>query len=62
MNEVDTNMEINQGGKIVFADDVVATIAFLAAGEVEGVHAMIGSTSISTASTSDTLSLTTLTI
>ena len=32
MNEVDTNMEINQGGKIVFADDVVATIAFLAAG------------------------------
>ena len=47
MNEVDTNMEINQGGKIVFADDVVATIAFLAAGEVEGVHAMIGSTSIS---------------
>lgn len=47
MNEVDTNMEINQGGKIVFADDVVATIAYLAAGEVEGVHAMIGSTSIS---------------
>ena len=44
MNEVDTNMEINQGGKIVFAEDVVATIAFLAASEVEGVHAMIGTT------------------
>ena len=44
MNEVDTNMESTQGGKIVFADDVVATIAYLAAGEVEGVHAMIGTT------------------
>ena len=44
MNEIDTNMESTQGGKIVFADDVVATIAFLAAGEVEGVHAMIGTT------------------
>ena len=47
MNEVDTNVESIQGGKIVFAEDVVATIAYLAAGEVEGVHAMIGSTSIS---------------
>ena len=47
MSEVDTNIEVNQGGKIVFAEDVVATIAFLAAGEVEGVHALIGSTSIS---------------
>ena len=44
MDEVNTNIEINQGGKIVFADDVVATIAYLAAGEVEGVHAMIGTT------------------
>jgi len=42
MNEVDANIESTQGGKIVFAEDVVATIAFLAAGEVEGVHAMIG--------------------
>ena len=47
MSEVDTNIEINQGGKIVFAEDVVATIAYLAAGEVEGVHALIGSTSFS---------------
>ena len=31
-------------GRIVFAEDVVATIAFLAASEVEGVHAMIGTT------------------
>ena len=44
MNEVDTNIENIQGGKIVFAEDVVATIAFLAASEVEGVHAMIGTT------------------
>lgn len=44
MNEVDTNIETIQGGKIVFAEDVVATIAFLAASEVEGVHAMIGTT------------------
>lgn len=44
MNEVDTNIETIQGGKIVFAEDVVATIAYLAASEVEGVHAMIGTT------------------
>ena len=44
MNEVDTNIENIQGGKIVFAEDVVATIAYLAAGEVDGVHAMIGTT------------------
>ena len=44
MNEVDTNIENVQGGKIVFAEDVVATIAYLAASEVEGVHAMIGTT------------------
>ncbi len=44
MNEVNTNIENIQGGKIVFAEDVVATIAYLAAGEVDGVHAMIGTT------------------
>ena len=44
MNEVDTNIENIQGGKIVFAEDVVATIAYLAASEVDGVHAMIGTT------------------
>ena len=44
MNEVDTNIESIQGGKIVFAEDVVATIAYLAASEVDGVHAMIGTT------------------
>ncbi len=44
MNEIDTNIENTQGGKIVFAEDVVATIAYLAACEVEGVHAMIGTT------------------
>ena len=44
MNEIDTNIENIQGGKIVFAEDVVATIAYLAACEVEGVHAMIGTT------------------
>ena len=31
------------GGKIVFAEDVVATIATLAASEVEGVYGMSGS-------------------
>jgi len=31
-----------ESGKVVFAEDVVATIAFLAAGEIEGVHAMSG--------------------
>ena len=32
------------GGKVVFAEDVVATIASLAAAEVEGVYGMSGST------------------
>ena len=32
------------GGKVVFAEDVVATIASLAASEVEGVYGMSGST------------------
>ncbi|MCL2695045.1 MAG: Asp23/Gls24 family envelope stress response protein [Clostridiales bacterium] len=30
------------GGKVVFADDVIATIAFLAASEIEGVEGMSG--------------------
>ena len=34
--------EIQDGGKIVFADDVIATIAFIATSEVEGVAAMSG--------------------
>jgi uncharacterized alkaline shock family protein YloU len=33
----------DNGGKIVFAEDVVATIATLAASEVEGVYGMSGS-------------------
>ncbi len=32
------------GGKVVFAEDVVATIASLAASEVEGVYGMSGTT------------------
>ena len=32
------------GGKVVFAEDVVATIASLAAAEVEGVYGMSGTT------------------
>lgn len=32
------------GGKVVFAEDVVATIASLAASEVDGVYGMSGST------------------
>ena len=43
MDEKELNMENSQGGKVVFAEDVVATIASLAAGDVEGVHAMSGS-------------------
>ena len=34
--------EAAQGGKIIFAEDVIATIASLAASEVDGVHAMSG--------------------
>ena len=33
----------DNGGKIVFAEDVVATIATLAASEIEGVYGMSGS-------------------
>lgn len=36
--------ESNEAGKVVFAEDVVATIATLAAAEVEGVHGMSGTT------------------
>lgn len=43
MEEKELNVESTQGGKVVFAEDVVATIASLAAGDVEGVHAMSGS-------------------
>ena len=39
-NEVVEAVELP--GKVVFAEDVVATIAFLAAGEIEGVHTMGG--------------------
>ena len=42
MDEKEINVESTQGGKVVFAEDVVATIASLAAGDVEGVHAMSG--------------------
>lgn len=42
MEEKELNVESSQGGKVVFAEDVVATIASLAAGDVEGVHAMSG--------------------
>ena len=34
--------ETNDGGKIIFADDVVATIAALAVADVEGVSALSG--------------------
>ncbi|MCL2672242.1 MAG: Asp23/Gls24 family envelope stress response protein [Clostridiales bacterium] len=38
----ETTETMVESGKIVFAEDVIATIAFLAAGEIEGVHAMSG--------------------
>lgn len=43
VTEVSTAVEIPEGGKIVFADDVIATIAALAAADVEGVAGMSGS-------------------
>ena len=43
ITEVSTAVEIPNGGKIVFADDVIATIAALAAADVEGVAGMSGS-------------------
>ena len=39
---VSTNVEAAGSGKIVFADDVIATIAALAAADVEGVAGMSG--------------------
>lgn len=36
--------DTNEGGKVVFAEDVIATIATLAAAEIEGVHGMSGTT------------------
>ncbi|MDO4543215.1 MAG: Asp23/Gls24 family envelope stress response protein [Clostridia bacterium] len=36
-------VETNQGGKVVFAEDVIATIATLAASDVDGVYSMGGS-------------------
>lgn len=42
MNGVSTAVESENSGKIVFADDVIATIAALAAADVEGVAGMSG--------------------
>lgn len=42
MNENEINVTSDEEGKVVFAEDVVATIASLAAGEVEGVYSMSG--------------------
>ncbi len=39
----DLQVETNQGGRVVFAEDVLATIATLAASEVEGFYGMGGS-------------------
>jgi uncharacterized alkaline shock family protein YloU len=38
----EVSAETNDGGRIVFADDVVATIASLAVADVEGVSALSG--------------------
>lgn len=42
MNDNEINVTNDANGKVVFAEDVVATIASLAACDVEGVHAMNG--------------------
>lgn len=42
MNDNEINVANDANGKVVFAEDVVATIASLAACDVEGVHAMNG--------------------
>lgn len=42
MNDNEINVTNDANGKVVFAEDVVATIASLAACDVEGVHAMSG--------------------
>lgn len=41
-NQVITDVQVNETGKVVFAPDVVATIANLAATEVEGVSGLGG--------------------
>ena len=41
-NQVMTDVQVNENGKVVFAPDVVATIANLAATEVEGVTGLGG--------------------
>ena len=41
-NEITTEVNATQGGKIIFAPDVIATIASFAAAEVEGVVGMAG--------------------
>ena len=41
-NQVMTDVKVNETGKVVFAPDVVATIANLAATEVEGVTGLGG--------------------
>lgn len=41
-NQVTTEVQVNETGKVVFAPDVVATIANLAATEVEGVSGLGG--------------------
>lgn len=40
--EVSSDVKTAEGGRIIFADDVVATIAALAAADVEGVYGMSG--------------------
>lgn len=42
MNDNEINVTSDANGKVVFAEDVIATIASLAACDVEGVHAMNG--------------------
>ena len=41
-NQVMTDVQVTENGKVVFAPDVVATIANLAASEVEGVSGLGG--------------------
>ncbi len=41
-NELTPDVNVNEGGKIVFATDVIATIAALAAADVKGVAGMSG--------------------
>ena len=41
-NEITTEVNATQGGTIIFAPDVIATIASFAAAEVEGVVGMAG--------------------